>query len=98
MIMAILLIHVFGMKSKSYPGVLCDVSHLCVHINRCGAYMTDNLSRKYFYSSHLSVVMRSLLSQQVLLSATDNSAIYIICTSINAVLNVHYIQLFNLGF
>lgn len=74
--MAILLIRVFGMKSKSYPGVLCDVSHLCVHINRCGAQMTDNLSSKYFYSTHLSVVMTSLLSQQVLLSATDNTVLF----------------------
>lgn len=30
-IVAILLIHVFGRKSKSYPGVQYDVSHLCVY-------------------------------------------------------------------
>lgn len=30
---AVLLIHVFGRKSKSHPGVRCDVSHLrvCTH-------------------------------------------------------------------
>lgn len=27
---AVLLIHVFGSKSKSHPGVRCDVSHLRV--------------------------------------------------------------------
>lgn len=30
-IVAVLLIRLFGRKSKSYPGVQYDVSHLCVY-------------------------------------------------------------------
>lgn len=46
---AVLLIHLFGRESKSYPGVQYDVSHLCVYTNRCGAGMTDNLPTKRSY-------------------------------------------------
>lgn len=56
---AVLLIHVFGNKSKSHPGVQCDVSHLCVYTHRCGAQMTDNLSTKCF-PPHISVSRRRL--------------------------------------
>lgn len=71
---------------------------VCVHTNRCGAGMTDNLSTKRFYLTHLSAV-QFLLSQAALmtsLSGSDSTLLFTV--SVYTPMYCMYIWVFNLTF
>lgn len=69
-------------KVISRCSVWCQPS-VCVHTNRCGARMTDNLSTKSFYLTHLSAVTIFLLLEAVLMTSLSGSdstfIIYSVC-------------------
>lgn len=56
---------------------------VCVHTNRCGAWMTDNLSTKSFYLTHLSAVTIFLLSEAALMVSLSGSGTTFIVYSMN---------------
>lgn len=54
----------------------------CVHINRCGARMTDNLSTKSFYPTHVRAVTIFLLSEAVLMTSLSRPNSTVIINSV----------------
>lgn len=85
-------------KVISRCSVWCQPS-VCVHTNRCGAGMTDNLSTKRFYLTHLSAVTAFLLSQAVLMTSVSGSDSTLLFTvSVYKPMYCMYIWVFNLAF
>lgn len=85
-IVAVLLIHVFGRKSKSYPGVQCDVSHLRVYTQTDVEHGWQIISlQRAFYLTHAVTIF--LLSEAVLMTSLSGSdsafIIYSMCVCVH---------------
>ncbi len=70
---AVLLIHVFGMKSKSHPGVQYDVSHLCVYTQTDVGHGWQIISLQRAFTSHIWVEWQYFCYQRLLMTSLSGS-------------------------